>query len=498
MSNKNLNIILMNNLKNYLNQWTIIESQLNIMLNKLSITNSLKEELKLEKNEKELVDIPDNLSKILELIKNNKELIELTFRNGILNNLKIDSNELDSKCHELDKTSTKLNINLYTIDSKLRQLIELIQFFTSETLLNNKPNLRDSIINKINGLNIDFKNINSDLELSNDLLNEIISKVNAILFKYDDFLEQSYQKRFMQESELLFKKFETNTNKVLTNATHQVKSLIEEYNNISNDFELLKKSFNNSEKQNKNLQDKFKKYEQTLNEITQDHFNGIKEILNEKVNELDYLTKDKILVIDKSYENAQNNHEKFKDLVEKAGVYNLIANYKDKAKEEKEEYQKYRENTSKALYAAIGFTIFVISIPLIDHWWSGQAINIDYYLILVRLSISIMILVLALFFSKQAAKHYECYQENNRTFLQLAALEPFIANMSHEDQLAIRKQLVPTYFNQNADGKFASKGDEVDISTNVHSLLSQTLTLLAEKKDQKSSTNEVETPPSSR
>ncbi|MFW2805155.1 hypothetical protein ACN6Q0_20190, partial [Acinetobacter baumannii] len=115
-----------------------------------------------------------------------------------------------------------------------------------------------------------------------------------------------------------------------------------------------------------------------------------------------------------------------------------------------------------------------------------------------RLSISIMILVLALFFSKQAAKHYECYQENNRTFLQLAALEPFIANMSHEDQLAIRKQLIPTYFNQNADGKFASKGEEVDISTNVHSLLSQTLTLLAEKKDQKPSTNEVETHSTSR
>ncbi len=52
MSNKNLNIILMNNLKNYLNQWTIIESQLNIILNKLSITNSLKEELKLEKMRK--------------------------------------------------------------------------------------------------------------------------------------------------------------------------------------------------------------------------------------------------------------------------------------------------------------------------------------------------------------------------------------------------------------------------------------------------------------
>lgn len=109
-----------------------------------------------------------------------------------------------------------------------------------------------------------------------------------------------------------------------------------------------------------------------------------------------------------------------------------------------------------------------------------------------------MFLVLALFFSKQAAKHYECHQENNRTFLQLAALEPFMANMSPADQLAIRKQLVPTYFNQNADGKFASKGDEIDISTNMHNLLSQVISVVAERKDPKPSTNETETPPSSK
>ncbi|OWX06702.1 hypothetical protein A7A33_19250 [Acinetobacter baumannii] len=144
------------------------------------------------------------------------------------------------------------------------------------------------------------------------------------------------------------------------------------------------------------------------------------------------------------------------------------------------------------MYWAIGFTIFILGIPLVEHWFASQPTNIDYYSILVRLTISLMFLVLALFFSKQAGKHYECYQENNRTFLQLAALEPFMANMSHEDQLAIRKQLVPTYFNQNADGKFASKGDEVDISPNLHNLLSQVFSVVAEKKDSKPSTNSSE------
>ena len=75
-----------------------------------------------------------------------------------------------------------------------------------------------------------------------------------------------------------------------------------------------------------------------------------------------------------------------------------------------------------------------------------------------------MFFVLALYFSKQAAKHYECYQENHRTFLQLAALEPFMANMTLEEQKEIRKSLIPSYFNQSVDGKFAIKGDEVDMS----------------------------------
>ncbi|HGF8588871.1 TPA: hypothetical protein ACJCCX_003965, partial [Acinetobacter baumannii] len=241
------------------------------------------------------------------------------------------------------------------------------------------------------------------------------------------------------------------------------------------------------------LSSKLSGYERRLQQIIDSRGEDIKTLLQEKLDDLEIITNKKIEVIDKSYENAQKNHQKFKELVEKAGVYNLIVNYKEKAEEEKEEYKTYRLYTSRALYGAIGFTIFILAIPLLEHWFASQPTNIDYYSILVRLTISLMFLVLALFFSKQAGKHYECYQENNRTFLQLAALEPFMANMSHDDQLAIRKQLVPTYFNQNADGKFASKGDEVDISTNMHNLLSQVISVVAEKKDPKPSTNGTET-----
>jgi len=120
--------------------------------------------------------------------------------------------------------------------------------------------------------------------------------------------------------------------------------------------------------------------------------------------------------------------------------------------------------TIGAIVLAIIATIVVITIPIIEHWKANPPVDMDYFTLFARLSISIMFFVLALYTSKQAAKHYECYQENHRTFLQLAALEPFMTRMSHDEQKEIRKGLIPSYFNQGSDGKFAAKADEVDMS----------------------------------
>ena len=106
----------------------------------------------------------------------------------------------------------------------------------------------------------------------------------------------------------------------------------------------------------------------------------------------------------------------------------------------------------------------ILGLPILEYWKANPPVDTNYFTILARLTVSLMFFVLALYFSKQAAKHYECYQENHRTFLQLAALEPFMANMTLEEQKEIRKSLIPSYFNQSVDGKFAIKGDEVDMS----------------------------------
>lgn len=329
-------------------------------------------------------------------------------------------------------------------------------------------------------------------------LENLVEYLIDIEKKASDYSNIDYKKRFEEDTNLLLKKFENQISNLIKTYENQVKRFNLDIKDSTDAVNIYKQNLENIESKTSEIHSKFSDYDRRLQEIINSRSEDTKIIFNEKLNELEIINNKKIAVIDQSYQNAQTNYQKFKELVEKAGVYDLIVNYKEKAEEEKVEYKTFRKYTSRALYGAIGFTIFILGIPLIEHWLSTKPVIIDYYSILVRLSISLMFLVLALFFSKQAGKHYECYQENNRTFLQLAALEPFMANMSPEDQLAIRKQLVPTYFNQNADGKFASKGDEVDISTNMHNLLSQVISVVAEKKDSKPSTNETEAAPSTK
>ncbi|MEG0553655.1 MAG: hypothetical protein RR533_09065 [Carnobacterium sp.] len=182
-------------------------------------------------------------------------------------------------------------------------------------------------------------------------------------------------------------------------------------------------------------------------------------------------------------------HTDFINLVEKAGIYELTQNYKTKADEEKKDYKLNMWLTIGSIVLAIFATIAVITIPIIEHWKATPPVPMDYFTLFARLSISLMFFVLALYTSKQAAKHYECYQENHRTFLQLAALEPFMSRMSHDEQKEIRKGLIPSYFNQGVDGKFAAKGDEVDLPTNIHAIVNRAFDLVGEKKEPKTAEN---------
>lgn len=436
--------------------------------------------------------INSRFSKTIELFENIYTKLKKYINNLYMN---IDIREFEENIYLVEDKLNSINACIYSFDSSNNAFRhEFIDPNFTGPYQIIPPNFNDAYDNA----NVILIDILSNFEKILDYLKNLNQNVIEIEKKVNEYSDLNFQKKLEEETSLILKKFDNQINSLIKTYENQLKRFNLDVKDSTESINIAKGNLENLELKNSELNSKLSGYERRLQQITDTQTEDIKIILQEKLDDLEIINNQKIDIIDQSYQNAQTNYQKFKDLVEKAGVYNLIVNYKEKADEEKEEYKTYRKYTSRALYAAIGFTIFILGIPVVEHWITSHPISIDYYSILVRLTISLMFLVLALFFSKQAGKHYECYQENNRTFLQLAALEPFMANMSPEDQLAIRKQLVPTYFNQNTDGKFASKGDEVDISTNMHNLLSQVISVVAEKKDPKPSTNEVETPSTSK
>lgn len=401
-----------------------------------------------KESSKKLLDIS---KKIEVIIRDN--LFSIEFSSTIFFETKIAELEnlvgvIDGQADEVSHNFENLSNNFY--------------FYLKEksTNLNLAEMVRDGAAD-LNILNIEF-----DKNLKNTLnnLDELLLSINAEKYNFTDFLEQSYKKKFIEESELLLKKIENSSNKILGNFAHEFRKIESENSNLRNSFDIIKQNFTDSEMQNNKLKEDFSSYEKRLNQIVQSRTEDIDYLLNDKLEKLDIKCNEKLIAIDSSYQDAKNNYELFTNLVENAGIYKLTENYKTKADEEKKEYTTYRKHTTQAIIAAIVSTLAIFVIAFLEHLFSTTKTDTNFLLLASRLSISVMFFVLAFYLSKQAAKHYECYQENHRTFLQLAALEPFMARMSHDEQKEIRKGLIPSYFNQSVDGKFAAKGDEVDIS----------------------------------
>ena len=339
-------------------------------------------------------------------------------------------------------------------------------FSTAIDELNSISSLNDQLKSNIQNKNKEAADNNIDA--INSAHKKLITILNVSLSKVSKFQsliseeesQTEYLNRFKEEASLLTKEYENKIINLTEKFENKIKSFELDQDKISKSSALLTSEVNaglkklidvNNRAQEleftltsaiKNAEDKATiKFEQTKEKFL-DNLDTVAASVNSKLDELDKL------------------HADFKSLVEKAGIYDLIINYKKKAEEEKTEYQDYRKYTTWSIIAAIISTIVIFAISLSEHIGSDSP-QINYLLLVSRLSISVMFFVLAFYLSKQAAKHYECYQENHRTFLQLAALEPFMARMTDDEKKEIRKGLIPSYFNQGADDKFAAKGDEV-------------------------------------
>ncbi|MEN3968664.1 hypothetical protein [Acinetobacter sp. BWR-L5] len=432
-------------------------------------------------------------------------------KDNILNEIYLSKDIFNNKIKNLDHNiSSVMSISTNLINTSSVS-INNIKNFEKKNIVANHINFETQIRKFVQEISYLILNIKSNLIEISSLINELNIAITSERYEFSEYLKESFQRKISQDAQLLFKKIENNSNKIISNYEFEVKKVQDEYSKVLNDFNLLKESFENSEKTNKELLLKLSNYDKKLSENLENKNKDINIKMNEKFSEIDSscntklaeiesscntkLTEiesscnTKIEEIDATYMTAKNTYKQFSKLAEGAALLSLTDNYNLKAKEEQAEYKKFRGYTSYALYAAIGCTILILGIPIVEYWAENPPVNTNYFTVLTRLTISFMFFVLALFFSKQAAKHYECYQENNRTYLQLSSLEPFIANMTPDEQKEIRKGLIPSYFNQGTDGKFAAKGDEVDLPTNIHAIVNRAFDLVGEKKEPKAAEN---------
>ncbi|MDO7482509.1 hypothetical protein Q5X45_06840 [Acinetobacter baumannii] len=283
----------------------------------------------------------------------------------------------------------------------------------------------------------------------------------------------------------LYKQFKKDIDEIYNIQEKKILNLDKSYSSLFERFNTLDKSLTENVQDYQMLQENIASLNLNINK----QLSEIKKQGEEKVTIL--VDKFRSILIQEDLDLKQaskkikDSHMDFIQIVENAGIYKLTENYSKKAEEEKDEYKTYRKFTSWSIMAAILITTIILGIPIYEYWGANPPINTNFYTIMTRLTISVMFFVLALYLSKQAAKHYECYQDNHKTFLQLAALEPFISRMSEEDKLLIRKTLVPIYFNQDKESRYRIKEDEVDLSSNTTSVINRLIDVLGNQNSKK-------------
>lgn len=404
-----------------------------------------------------------------------------------LNNISADEMDFINKDEGLNKIKSVNFIDIISdIDSKIASALNKIHEFSSES-----DNQLPIIKNDLNQLNSIKESIANTIRNYIEFLSNLYNTTNNTILLNSETFNNYYLKKFEQETSLILKKYQNSVSNITEKYENQFQNFILDQDKAIKSANLFSKSVNDGLKDLVRLNERTQNIELEFSKIIGIETTKVKEDLDGSrialIGVVDSITIEATTKLNE----INTAHSDFKNLVEKAGIYELTQNYKTKANEEKKDYKLNMWLTIGAIVLAIIATIVVITIPIIEHWKANPAVDMDYFTLFARLSISIMFFVLALYTSKQAAKHYECYQENHRTFLQLAALEPFMTRMSHDEQKEIRKGLIPSYFNQGSDGKFTAKGDEVDLPTNMYAIVNRAFDLVSEKKEPKAAESTV-------
>lgn len=461
----------------------IINLQRNLFTSQINLANKITEFNEIDKIDIHIIEGISTLNKQITRIQNKSlDLDRYDIRN---NHLSIEAQNtltsLDNSCKNLSNYIEDLYTKLSHLSSIYNEVTVSARVSRGDEngirfeLLKEVTNL----ISKKNSLLHYLTNVIGLADNSLSLINDAATLVNENIIK-EHLIKNSFAELLNEEKARLIKQFNNELSIIQERYEMALKSYDSDSKRVQKSANLLATAVEAGLKTANELNEKTQHLELDFSTIINEKKLKIDqelEIERKKISTNIKDAKDALFAEEKTIRDA---HKDFLTLVGNAGIYKLTENYNEKAKDEKKEYKRFRRYTAYSLIAAIVSTFFIFIWALFDkpdttydfmgYLSQHESSNkIDYFLLLSRLSISLMFFVLAYYLSKQASKHYECYQENHRTFLQLAALEPFMVKMNEDEQKIIRKGLIPTYFNQNADGKFAPAGDEIGFPSSITS-----------------------------
>lgn len=418
----------------------------------------------------EIYSKASNLSElILNILNNSKEqfLINISYN---VNNQKL----------IIEKNSEILFRNFEKTNGLLSSIKENIEHGLNTGSISNTTIIGNSIKNYLTEINLYFKDSLKILDELTIVFHNLNSTLNNFYEQIRNESDKNFKEKFNKESTIIISEFESKVEGIIEDFELKRKELKASYTRTMIENKKILNNLAETEEKNNELNKKLEDYENIIKDIATNANIEIKKNLKELTDSLNLEFEKEFNLMISEFDKAKKVKDDFLTLVQNAGIYNLTENYSKKADEEKIEYKDYRKYTTWAILAAVIFTVAVFSFAIYEN--SGTNSSPDYLILISRLSISAMFFILALYLSKQASKHYECYQENHRTFLQLAALEPFMADMSEDEQKEIRKGLIPSYFNQGPDGKFATKRDEIGLPETFTSSIEKLIDAVKEIK----------------
>lgn len=426
------------------------------------------------------------------------ELVNTYLSNTISKFNDFDSTFVEVKAEEVFKDHfINFVVNLIKLEELLRNFI----IKNNEHLNNLGPQIAQSTEGQeyygkiFNTLLDDLNNINSQIiSLFEGILtnsNIINNEINTRIINLKSNENINFENRFREQTEVIIKGLDHEIRNLTDSFRNQIKNLKLDQDATAQSNTLLKNDVESGLRKLIDLNEKTQKIEIEFSKIIKTESERIKNEIQFTKNDIEREIKlaksgieNEVNIIIEKIKNQSNaiklvyaDHIK---MAEHAALHELTNEYRTKALKESKEYKRFRLFTSCAIISAIIATLIIFAIPLLKGISDSNA-EINYLLLTSRLTISLMFFVLAVYLSRQSAKHYECYQENDRTSLQLSALEPFIARMTDDEKKEIRKGLIPSYFNQANDGKYASKSELMDIPPNITSIINN---VLSSKKDE--------------